>query len=152
MQLSKSFTLAEMTFSDTASRRNIDNTPNADQIKNLKLLCENVLQKIRDFYGKPVVVTSGFRSKKLNTALGGSSPTSQHMGNNGAAADFHVIGVSNQQVYNDIKTGKIPGLIYDQMIDEFNYQWVHISYKEINNRKQNLRAVKQNGKTVYITG
>ena len=88
MQLSRNFSLLELTKSDTAIRKGIDNNPNADQIEKLKLLCENILQPVRDHFGR-VKVTSGFRSVELCTAIG-SSAKSQHA--KAEAADFEVVG------------------------------------------------------------
>jgi zinc D-Ala-D-Ala carboxypeptidase len=88
MQLSKSFTLNELTKSQEATRLGIDNTPGEEQVKNLKILCEKILQPIRDFYGMPVSVSSGYRSPDLCKAIGSSS-TSQHT--RGEAADFEDI-------------------------------------------------------------
>jgi zinc D-Ala-D-Ala carboxypeptidase len=95
MNLSKSFTLNELTKSQEATRLEIDNTPNEEQILNLKLLCENVLQPIRDFYGMPLSVSSGYRSATLCEAVGSSSK-SQHT--KGQAADFEIFGVANKDL------------------------------------------------------
>ena len=91
MNLTRNFSLLELTKSDTAIRKGIDNNPNADQVEKLKALCENILQPIRDHFGR-VKVTSGFRSPELCTAIG-SSVNSQHA--KAEAADFEVIGVDN---------------------------------------------------------
>ena len=88
MKMSTNFTLSEMISSQTATRLGIDNTPNDDQIENLKELCEKVLQPVRNEFG-PVIINSGYRSPKLNAAIGGSSSTSQHCCLNGAAADIY---------------------------------------------------------------
>ena len=111
MNLSRNFTLQELTKSDTAIRKGIDNNPNADQIEKLKTLCERVLQPVRDHFGR-VKVTSGFRSPELCAAIG-SSVNSQHA--KAEAVDFEVIGVDNAEVadwiYTNIRT--------DQLILEF---------------------------------
>ena len=148
MNLSKSFTLNELTKSQEAIRLGIDNTPNEEHILNLKLLCENVLQPIRDFYGLPVSISSGYRSPELCEAIG-SSRTSQHA--RGQAADFEIFGVPNKQVADFI----VKNLDYDQCILEFwnenepNSGWVHCSFNKDNNRKQYLQAQKLNGRVVY---
>jgi hypothetical protein len=148
MNLSKSFTLNELTKSQEATRLGIDNTPNEDHILNLKLLCENVLQPIRDYYGMPVSVSSGYRSAKLCEAIGSSSK-SQHT--KGQAADFEIFGVANK----DLADFVVKNLDYDQCILEFwnenepNSGWVHCSFNALGNRKQFLKAEKLNGRVVY---
>ena len=150
MRLSKSFTLSEMVKSQVAEREGINNNPSEAQIEALQRLCENVLQPIRDHYGMPVTVSSGFRSALLCTRIG-SSINSQHA--SGQAADFEIFGVSNQELVIWIDQN----LDYDQMILEFwkgpdepNSGWVHVSYKKEGNRKELLRAFRnQFGKTQY---
>ena len=147
MQLSKNFSLAEMTKSVTAKRLGIDNTPNEQQIEYLRELCANVLQPLRDELG-PILITSGLRVPELNKAVGGSG-TSQHCALNGAAADIDM-DAKNTEVFNYIKDN----LVFDQLIWEFGSKecpdWVHVSYNYGKNRGQILRAVKQNGKTKYV--
>jgi zinc D-Ala-D-Ala carboxypeptidase len=148
MNLSKSFTLNELTKSQEATRLGIDNTPNEEHILNLKLLCENVLQPIRDFYGMPLSVSSGYRSAALCEAIGSSSK-SQHT--KGQAADFEIFGVANK----DLADFVVKNLDYDQCILEFwnenepNSGWVHCSFNASGNRKQFLKAEKLNGRIVY---
>ena len=148
MNLSKSFTLNELTKSQEATRLGIDNTPNEEQILNLKLLCENVLQPIRDFYGMPLSVSSGYRSAVLCEAIGSSSK-SQHT--KGQAAEFEIFGVANKDLADFI----VKNLDYDQCILEFwnenepNSGWVHCSFNASGNRKQFLKAEKLNGRVVY---
>ena len=148
MELSKSFTLNELTKSQEATRLGIDNTPSEEHIKNLKILCEKILQPIRDFYGMPVSVSSGYRSAALCEAVGSSSK-SQHT--KGQAADFEIFGVHNKEVSDWI----VQNLDYDQCILEFwnpedpNSGWIHCSYNDEGNRKQYLRASKFLGRIVY---
>ena len=148
MNLSKSFTLNELTKSQEATRLGIDNTPNQEHILNLKLLCENLLQPIRDFYGMPLSVSSGYRSAALCEAIGSSSK-SQHT--KGQAADFEIFGVANK----DLADFVVKNLDYDQCILEFwnenepNSGWVHCSFNSSGNRKQFLKAEKLNGRVVY---
>ena len=148
MNLSKSFTLNELTKSQEATRLEIDNTPNEEQIQNLKILCEKILQPLRDFYGMPVSVSSGYRSVALCEAIGSSSK-SQHT--KGEAADFEIFGVPNKEVSEFI----VKNLEYDQCILEFwnenepNSGWVHCSYSSNGNRMQYLKAEKLNGRIVY---
>jgi zinc D-Ala-D-Ala carboxypeptidase len=148
MNLSKSFTLNELTKSQEAIRLGIYNIPNEEHIENLKILCENILQPIRDFYGMPVSVSSGYRSVVLCEAIG-SSAKSQHT--KGQAADFEIFGVANKELADFITQN----LEYDQCILEFwnenepNSGWVHCSYSKEGNRKQYLKAQKVSGKIVY---
>lgn len=145
-QLSANFTQAEMVLSRTANRRGINNTPDAAAVAALRALAVNVLQPVRDHFGKPVVVTSGYRSPALNRAIGGSA-TSQHV--QGEAADFTVAGVSNLVVARWI----VANLPFDQLIYEFGESgWLHVSYRAGRLRKQVLRAEKRNGRTVYLAG
>ena len=147
MKLSKNFTLGEMIQSQTAIRKNIDNNPNGDQILNLIDLCDNVLQPLRDAIG-PIRISSGFRSQKLNVAIGGAA-SSQHCALNGAAADIDM-GEKNAEVFEWLKSN----VDFDQLIWEFgdksNPSWVHVSYKEGKNRNQILKAIKENGRTKYL--
>lgn len=148
MKLSEHFTLEEMTFSQTAIRKGIDNTPDAVVIRNLTNLCEYILEPIRKGLGKPIHVSSGYRCKELNKAIGGATnPPSQHV--QGRAADISVQGMSTEDLYDWIKHS---GIIFDQLIEEFG-AWVHISYA-VNARMERLIARHEklsNGrnKTVY---
>jgi|SRR6056300_338218 len=149
MKLSNNFSLKEMTTSQTATRHGINNNPNEDHMNNLKALCENVLQKVRDHFGKVVTVSSGYRSPELCVKIG-SSINSQHA--KGEAADFEIFGVSNAELVKWISEN----CDFDQMILEFhnldepNSGWVHCSYKSEDNRKQILRAYRdENNKTKY---
>ena len=147
MELSRNFTLTELTKSDTAIRKGINNNPNSEQIEKLKALCENILQPVRDHFGR-VKVTSGFRSVELCTAIG-SSVNSQHA--KAEAADFECVGVDNAELADWIKR-ELP---YDQLILEFytpgepNSGWIHCSYTEGMPRKQFLHAFRKDGKTQY---
>ena len=147
MNLSRNFSLQELTKSDTAIRMDIDNNPNADQIEKLKALCENILQPVRDHFGR-VKVTSGFRSSELCVAIG-SSVNSQHA--KAEAADFEVIGTDNAELFDWIKATLEP----DQMILEFytpgepNSGWIHCSWIPEGRRASFLHAYKSEGKTKY---
>lgn len=153
-QLTEHFSLEEMTFSQTAINLGIKNTPNANQIACLKLLCEKVLEPIRVHYDLPVKVHSGFRNATLNKAVGGST-TSSHL--YGQAADIEITGIANR----DLAVWVRDNLVFDQIILEFynpaegaNSGWVHVSYRTTNggNRKQTLTALKDGSKTVYVNG
>ena len=150
MNLSKSFTLNELTKSQEALRLNINNTPSDENIENLKILCKKILQPIRDFYGMPLSVSSGYRSAALCEAVGSSSK-SQHT--KGQAADFEIFGIANKELADWITSN----LEYDQCILEFwspndpNSGWIHCSYNDSGNRRQYLKAERINGKVVYST-
>lgn len=146
MNLSPNFTLAEMVRSGTALRRGIDNTPLPIVVKNLERLCRNVLEPVRAHYGRPVIVTSGYRSPALNSAIGGSG-TSQH--SQGEAADFTVVGARNIEVCRWISAN----LEFDQVIYEFGEEgWVHCSWSKTRLRNMELTARRVSGKTVYVAG
>jgi len=151
MQLSKNFNLVELTKSQTAERKGIPNDPSPDHQENLRLLCERVLQPVRDHFNHVVTISSGYRNEVLSRKIGSSS-SSQHC--KGEAADFEIFGTPNNEVSDWIKEN----LMFDQLILEYyepgqpNSGWVHVSYKkEINsNRKEYLMAIKdENGKTSY---
>lgn len=134
MKLSKNFTYEEMIASATAKRLGINNTPSAKEVGYLRRLCQEVLQPIRDKYGKCITVTSGYRCPKLNKAVGGSS-TSQHT--QGQAVDI-TLGTPalNKMLFNMIlEMIKKKEIKVGQLIDEYGYRWIHISlpYKKVNN-------------------
>ena len=148
MKLSPNFSLSELTKSQTATRKGIDNTPSPTHQDNLKSLCTSILQPIRDHFSQVVTVSSGYRSEKLCLAIG-SKITSQHA--KGQAADFEIFGVSNKELADYINEH----LEYDQLILEYwkesdpNSGWVHCSYSKGNNRNQYLKAFKIHGATKY---
>ena len=137
MKLSGHFSLAELTKSQTAIRKGIDNKPTLDHIENLTELCTQVLEPTRRNFGKPMVISSGYRSEELCEAIG-SSKKSQHA--KGEAADFEMFGVDNKELAKYIKNN----LVFDQLILEFynpddpSSGWVHCSYSKEENRKQSL--------------
>ncbi len=131
------FTIEELCASETARRRGIDNTPDAAKRQKLQTLIEQLLDPIRAAWGGPIAVNSGYRSPKLNTAVGGVS-TSQHL--RGEAADISVGSpADNKRLFDKIvelqKAGRIA---FDQLIDESGYRWIHISYRAGANRNQIL--------------
>ena len=149
MQLSKNLTLAEVMRSETAKRKGISNMPTPEHIENFKLLAERVFQPIRDHFGKPIIISSGYRSRELNTAIGGAL-SSQHCSGEAIDIDMDGTDITNVEVFNYIKDN----LEFDQLIWEFgtdtNPDWVHVSYESTGKqRKQILRAVKHNGATSY---
>lgn len=135
MNLSTHFTLEEFTSSETAARHGIDNTPSPQIVENLKRLAAT-MEDIRSLFGKPLIITSGFRCSKLNKQIG-SKPTSAHV--NGLACDFKIHGMTPHQVCDAIAKS---GLSYDQCISEYG-QWTHIGLAA-NNRKQ-LLTINQHG-------
>ena len=151
MNLTKNFTLAEMTKSETALRHDLENTPNEQEISAMKLLAEKVLQPVRDHFGKGVKVNSGFRNQDVNQRVGGSR-NSDHI--RGQAADIEIPGIPNAELAEWIKDN----LEYNQLILEFytpgvpDSGWVHVSYIPEANRNQVLTATKKDGKTVYLQG
>jgi zinc D-Ala-D-Ala carboxypeptidase len=148
MKLSDNFTLDELTKSQEAIRLGIDNEPSDVQITNLMLLCTHILQPIRNHFKLPVSISSGYRSVALCEAIGSSSG-SQHA--KGQAADFEIFSLPNKEVSDWI----VKNLDYDQCILEFwnpndpNSGWIHCSYNDAGNRKQYLKASKENGKIIY---
>lgn len=151
MKISAHLNLAEIIRSDTAKRNGIDNTPTAEHLENFKLLADKVFEPIRLHFNGPIFISSGYRSKELNSFIKGSA-TSQHC--KGQAIDIDMDGgngdVTNRMVFDFIKTK----LDFDQLIWEFgtdfNPDWVHVSYAKGANRKQILKAVRTNGKTTYL--
>ena len=145
MRLSKHFTLDEFIKSATATRLGIDNTPDEKVLNCIQALVDNVLEPLRVHYGRPIIITSGYRCPKLNKAVGGSS-TSQHA--IGQAVDIRSVSDSredNKELFDMILEMKLP---FDQLINEFGYDWVHVSFGP-RNRRQVLKAEKSGGKTVY---
>jgi hypothetical protein len=152
MKLSNYVSLAEVTKSDTAKRKGISNEPTPEHLENLKTICNEVFDKIREHFGVPIYISSGYRSEALNKAIGGSK-TSDH--NLGRALDLDQDGrgngVTNMEVFEFIKDN----LEFDQVIGEFqradgNFDWVHVGYRKGANRKQILVAYRDAaGKTKY---
>lgn len=135
-----------MTKSATAQRKGIKNDPSIQEVKNLTALIDNVLDPLREAYGKPIIVTSGYRCEQLNKLVGGAA-SSQH--NKGEAADIRSVQDTpdeNKKLFDLIV--KL-GLPYDQLINEYGYDWVHVSYGP-RHRRMKLRAVKKNGRTQYL--
>ena len=166
MRLSEHFKLSEFTKSKTAMDNGIDNTPSENAIYNLEALCKDVLEPIRQYFNCPVIITSGFRSKKLNGLIGGSK-YSQHL--KGEASDFIVKGVKTSDVFAFITNTKkwtsgqihteysqnhekwltAQSILFDQVIYEKRgkSEWIHISHKR--NRREKLIATFENGKPNY---
>jgi hypothetical protein len=150
MQISKHLSLAEVSRSETAKRKGINNTPSGEHLENFKKLAENIFEPIREHFKVPIIISSGYRSKELNSAIGGSS-TSQHCQGEAIDIDMDGTSITNAQIFHFIKDN----LVFDQMIWEFgtdkNPDWVHVSYESTGKqRKQILKAVKSGGKTSYV--
>jgi len=131
----KYFTMNELTASATAKRLGIPNVPTWREAENLRLLVENVLDPLREAWGNPIIVTSGYRSKMLNDMIGGAS-NSQHT--TGMAADIRTLSDLPQDNEWLFELARRMDLPFDQLIDEYRYNWVHISYSRYSMRKQVL--------------
>jgi hypothetical protein len=149
MKLTAHFDLSEFTRSESAKREGLDNTPTAEHLENIKILCEKVLEPIRLRFGS-INISSGYRGKMLNHFIGGAV-NSDHCVGRAADIDMDDVGtgVTNTEIFNYIKDN----LDYDQLIWEFGNKvkpdWVHVGYRLGANRKQTLRATKLNGKSHY---
>ena len=148
--ISKHISYKEGTYSNTAVRRGIDNTPNDDQLSNMELVAEEVFEPLRSYVGGPIKINSFFRSPELNTAIGGSHK-SQHCKGQAIDIDDTFGRMTNAEMYHFIKDH----LDFDQLIWEFgdddNPNWIHVSYvSEENNRNRCLKAYRDNGKTKYM--
>ena len=146
MRLSKNFVLSEITRSNTAKRKGISNEPKQEHLVNLQRLVTNLIQPMRNALG-PIRVTSGYRSPELNRAIGGSSK-SQHCKGQALDLQFWKDGkMCNKEIYDWVLDNAIE---FDQMINEFDFAWIHISLKKENNRKEVLEAYKDDDrKTAY---
>lgn len=133
----KYFTMNELTHSATAIRKGIDNTPDNTAKANLTALVANILDPLREAYGKPIVVSSGYRCAKLNRAVGGVA-RSQHI--SGQAADIQSVSKSKADHKKLFELAQRLRLPYDQLIDEYDYKWVHISFSNRGNRRQVLHV------------
>lgn len=141
MKLSKNFTSEELTRSTTAMRLHINNEPSTKELAALSLLATNILQPLRDAWGQPIVVSSGYRCEKLNKAVGGAK-NSQHLF--GEAADIHTLSdvpADNQALFAIavclVRDGKIK---VGQLIDEYGYNWIHISLPNSQHTNQILHV------------
>ncbi len=145
-KLSKNFSLHELLLTSHRKFDDAQYNPSPEVVANLKALCVNVLQPLRDALATPITVNSGYRCPALNKSIGGASK-SQHM--TGHAVDIIDLTNGNEKLFKKIKALKLP---FDQMIDEFGFRWVHVSFDPKRNRKQILQAKKDaKGKTIYVT-
>lgn len=145
MKISENLSLNEVTKSNTANRLGIDNTPLPHQIKNLQAVAEHIFQPVREHFATAVGVSSGFRSKALNTALKGSR-TSDHLEGYALDLDADIFGgVTNAEIFYYIKDNlEFKQLIWEYGTDE-NPNWVHVSFVKGQNKKEVLKAVKGKG-------
>jgi hypothetical protein len=152
MKLSNYVSLSEVTKSDTAKRKGISNEPTPEHLENLKTISVEVFDKVREHFGVPIYISSGYRSEALNKAIGGSKNSDHNLGRAlDLDQDGHGNGVTNMEVFEFIKDN----LEFDQLIGEFqradgNFDWVHVGYRKGANRKQILVAYRDaSGKTKY---
>ena len=150
MKLSNYVSLSEVTKSDTATRRGISNEPTPEHLENLKTICTEVFDKVREHFGVPIYISSGYRSAALNKAIKGSSTSDHSLGRAlDLDQDFRSNGITNMDVFKFIKDN----LEFDQLIYEFgsskNPDWVHVGYRKGANRKQILVAYKEGTRTKY---
>lgn len=145
MKVSENFTLDELLSSATAKRMNYTEqfNPPIKVVRNLSALVKNVLQPLRESLGKPITITSGYRCERLNKRVKGAK-NSQHV--LGQAADLKIDGMTTEEIVKHVIKLDLP---FDQIIEEFG-DWVHISHDDTKNRKQALRAVKRNMRTLYL--
>lgn len=152
MKLSQHLDLSEVTRSDSAKRKGIANNPTPEHLENFKKLAEHVFEPIRNHFGVPINISSGYRSKELNKAVGGSS-TSDHC--YGRAIDIDMDGSSSGVTNNDIFHWIKDNLKFKQLIAEFpeggKLGWVHVAYGEGLNKNEILIAIKRGTKTSYLT-
>jgi hypothetical protein len=148
MKISEHLDLSELIRSESAKRNGLSNMPTEEHIENLKLLAEKIFEPIREHFGIPIRISSGYRSKELNQKLNGSL-SSQHSKGQAIDIDMDATDISNKQIFDFIKDN----LPFDQLIYEFghsnNPDWVHVSYNHNRNRGQVLKAFKLHGVTNY---
>lgn len=148
--ISDHITYAEATYSKYAIDHDMNNSPNEEELENMKCVANNVFEPLRKFFETSIAISSFFRSKELNRKIGGVA-TSQHMTGEAMDIDAQVYGgITNNQIFQYIKNN----LKFDQCIAEYPDEnnepaWVHVSYKKTGNRQQTLISKKENGKTVY---
>lgn len=130
--MGKYFSIAELTKSSTAIKKKINNTPTKEVENNLNQLIDNILDPLREAWGQPIIVGSGYRCEALNKAVGGAAHSQHKLGQ---AADIHTKSDSkedNKKLFELIKQLKLP---FDQLINEYNYNWIHVSYSPRNRRQ-----------------
>lgn len=131
-KISKHISYNEATKSSAAKAAKIDNTPGVVELSAMKLLAEKVFEPLREWYGKPIIINSFYRSSHVNKLVGGSK-SSQHV--NGQAIDITAGSKEENKKLFDWLNANVE---YDQLINEYDYSWVHVSYRKNNNRNQVL--------------
>ena len=145
IRLSKNLLLSECIRSESAKRRGVSNMPTPAHIENLKYVAEKIFQPVRDHFKVPIRISSGYRSRELNAIIGGSN-TSFHSGGNALDLDNDNTSITNKQIFDFIRKN----LEYTELINEFNYAWVHVAIvKGREKEKETLEAYRVNGKTFY---
>jgi uncharacterized protein YcbK (DUF882 family) len=132
-QISKHITLQEATESAIALRMGINNVPNEVELEAMKYVSENLFEPIREWYNKPIKINSFYRCLALNKAVNGSKTSGHVLGNSIDISGGNK--VENKKIFDFIK---LSGLNFDQVINEYDYTWIHISLKKDKNRKQIL--------------
>ena len=130
--MGKYFSIDELTKSSTAIKKKINNTPTKEVENNLNQLIDNILDPLREAWGQPIIVGSGYRCEALNKAVGGAAHSQHKLGQ---AADIHTksdLAEDNKKLFELIKQLKLP---FDQLINEYNYNWIHVSYSPRNRRQ-----------------
>ena len=145
-KISEHLELAELVRSESAKRLGVSNMPTEEHLANLKILAEKVFEPIRNNFRCPIYISSGYRSHSLNNAIGGVKG-SHHL--KGMAIDIDMDGTDNGITNKDIFEFIKNNITFTQLINEFDYSWVHVSYDENNLKKETLKATKQNGRTTY---
>jgi zinc D-Ala-D-Ala carboxypeptidase len=145
-KISEHLELAELVRSESAKRLGVSNMPTEEHLANLKKLAEKVFEPIRNNFRCPIYISSAYRSHSLNNAIGGVK-NSHHL--KGMAIDIDMDGTDNGVTNKDIFEYIKNNITFTQLINEFDYSWVHVSYDENNLKKEILKATKQNGRTTY---
>jgi len=141
VKLSEHLELSEVIRSESAKRNGISNMPMPDHIENFKILATKVFEPIREHFGVPIRISSGYRSAALNKCVGGSA-TSQHCSGEAIDIDQDATTITNKQVFEYIRDN----LTFDQLINEFNYAWVHVSYKANGKQRGEIWEAYKEGK------
>jgi hypothetical protein len=148
-RISEHISYKEATFSHTARKNKIDNTPNDQQLSAMKLVAEKVFEPLRKHFNKPLYITSFFRSLSLNNKLKGSK-TSQHLSGEAIDIDGDLSNISNNDIFNWIKNNlEFDQLIIEDVDEKGNADWVHVSYSKTKNRKEVYKMQIINGKKKY---
>lgn len=140
------FTIEELSKSTTAINKKINNTPGIEETKALTLLVDKVLDPLRKAWGRPIIINSGYRCEKLNKLVGGATNSDHKYGKAVDMEDYTRDPKKNKELFDLIRKLKLP---YKQLINEYDYNWIHISYDENNLKQETLQAIKVKTKTIY---